>query len=172
MVWAKHSERVHGWNQLQFRGVGVRWGPIWLEFRSPTPLCACCAAQSNFAELHAHTALMSNVGQRLLDFYIAAAEQWLACLERVSSKSWGRAQWVEAGCAQIIPTHSTPAMPVLASVFDDISTCLFCHCVKWPLYSELFPPFCLSVRKHHGPNPPYTFSNGGIYGGTFHINKI
>ena len=30
---------------------------------------------SDFAELHAHTALMSNVGQRFLNFYIAAAEQ-------------------------------------------------------------------------------------------------
>jgi hypothetical protein len=30
---------------------------------------------SDFAELHAHTELLSNVGQRFLDFYISAAEQ-------------------------------------------------------------------------------------------------
>jgi hypothetical protein len=30
---------------------------------------------SNFAELHAHTAMLSKVGQRFFDFYIAAAEQ-------------------------------------------------------------------------------------------------
>ena len=33
------------------------------------------AAQSNFAELHARTALLSNGGQKFSDFYIAAAEQ-------------------------------------------------------------------------------------------------
>jgi hypothetical protein len=31
--------------------------------------------QSNFAELHALTALLSNVGQRFFDFFIAVAEQ-------------------------------------------------------------------------------------------------
>jgi hypothetical protein len=39
------------------------------------PLCRCCATQPNLADLHAHNALMSNVGQRCLNFYIVAAEQ-------------------------------------------------------------------------------------------------
>ena len=53
------------------------------------PLCGCCAARSYFAEQHAHTALLSNVGQRFLDFYIAAAEQWLICIDRATSKRTG-----------------------------------------------------------------------------------
>ena len=44
-------------------------------WKAPTPLCGCCAAQSNFAEPNTHTTLLSNVGQRFLDFYIAAKEQ-------------------------------------------------------------------------------------------------
>ncbi len=53
-------------------GTGVKSG--WIIERG-YPLCGCCAARSSFAELDAHTALLSNVGQRLQDFYIAAAEQ-------------------------------------------------------------------------------------------------
>ena len=65
-------------------------GPVLAGFRKdPTPLSECSAAQSNLAAHHAHTALMSNVGQRFLDFYIATAEQWLTCMERVTSKSGG-----------------------------------------------------------------------------------
>ena len=61
----------------QFRGVGVRWGEVWLGFDEVHhhPLCGCCAAQPNFAELHAHTALMSNVGHGVLNFYIVATKQ-------------------------------------------------------------------------------------------------
>ena len=44
---------------------------------------------SDFDELHAHTGQMSNVGQRILDFYIAAAKQCLTCLDRATSKSGG-----------------------------------------------------------------------------------
>jgi len=67
---------------------GVRSG--WFFEGVPLhPLCGCCAAQSNVAVPHAHTALMSNVGQRSLNFYIAAAEQWLTCLERAFSKRTG-----------------------------------------------------------------------------------
>jgi hypothetical protein len=50
-------------------GTGVKSGR---NFKAPSPLCTCCAAQPNFAELHAHTSRMSNVGQRFLDFYISA----------------------------------------------------------------------------------------------------
>ena len=42
---------------------------------------------SNFAELHAHTAMLSKVSQRFFDFYIAAAQQWLTCLEGATSKT-------------------------------------------------------------------------------------
>ena len=53
------------------------------------PLCGCCAAQCNFADQYAHTALLSKVGQILLDFYIADAEQWLTCQEGATSKTGG-----------------------------------------------------------------------------------
>ena len=53
---------------------GVRSGWI-IEGVPRHPLCGCCAEQPNFAEVHAHTAQMSNVRQGFLDFYIAAVEQ-------------------------------------------------------------------------------------------------
>jgi len=74
-VRANLGVKVSGWNQIQFRGVGVRWGQVWLDLIAPCPLRGCCAAHPCFADLHAHAALMSSVGQRFLDFYIAAAEQ-------------------------------------------------------------------------------------------------
>lgn len=64
-------------SQLAQVGVGVRWGLAGLEFEGKAPtqvVCTWCAAKPNFAELHAHTALLSNVGQRFLNLYIAAAE--------------------------------------------------------------------------------------------------
>jgi hypothetical protein len=56
-------------------GVGAVSSGWFFEGVLHHPLCGCCAAQPNFAELHAHTSLLSKVGQRFLDFYIAAAEQ-------------------------------------------------------------------------------------------------
>ena len=60
-----------------YGGAGVRWGQVWLDFEGVPhyPLCGCCTAQSIFAESHTHTTVMSNVGQRSLNFYIAAKEQ-------------------------------------------------------------------------------------------------
>ena len=51
---------------------GVRSG--WI-FEGAPPSHHAYAAPLNFAELHAHTSPMSKVGQRFLDFYIAATEQ-------------------------------------------------------------------------------------------------
>jgi len=57
---------------LEVGGVGSGW---IFEGVPHYPLFGCCAAQSGFADLLAQTALMSNVGQSILDFYIAAGEQ-------------------------------------------------------------------------------------------------
>ena len=48
-----------------------------------------CQSLADYAEHYAHSALMSNVGQGFLDFFIAAAEQWLTCLERATSNTGG-----------------------------------------------------------------------------------
>ena len=72
-VLPTHSERVNGWNQLQFgggcRGTGVRSRWIF-EGVLHHPLYGCCAAQTNIAESHTQTALMYNVRQRLMDFLL------------------------------------------------------------------------------------------------------
>ena len=64
---------------VRLKGAGQGYGGVgsgWIfEVVLHYPLFGCCAAQLNFAELHAHTALLSNVRQRFLNFYIAAAEQ-------------------------------------------------------------------------------------------------
>ena len=92
LIVCRHQGVTLRWGtQIQFRGCqGTRVQSSWIFEGVPHhPLCGCCAAQTNFAELHAHTALMSNAGQRFLVFYIAAAKQWLTWLERATSKSWG-----------------------------------------------------------------------------------
>ena len=36
------------WNQIQFRGAGVRWGLARVEFEGGAPSVFCCAAQKNY----------------------------------------------------------------------------------------------------------------------------
>ena len=50
VVWAKHSVSMHGWNQLQIRGVGVRWGLARKEFEGGTLSVYCCAAWKNYSK--------------------------------------------------------------------------------------------------------------------------
>jgi hypothetical protein len=53
---------------------GVR--SCWIFEEVPhLPLCGCCVAQSSFADLHAYTDLLSNLGQKFLNFSIAPLEQ-------------------------------------------------------------------------------------------------